>query len=583
MAIKLGSAYGKVDLDVKGLMSAVKQGQGGLKDLAAVGMKVGQTMQMVGNTLTLGLTLPIAALGAASIKAAGSFEETKNKATVVFEEMADSVIENADKASQALGVGKQKYLDYASSIGAALKAGGMSIKETTKLSEDAVKHMSDLASFHEANIEDVSRAWQSAIRGQYEPIQKYFPFITNQFLITYGTANGMLDANTKQLTANQRAVILNAIAFNEELNPALDDFSETSDSLANTTRRSKEEFNNLLITVGTNFIPIATKVVSTINDMLVTFNNMSPAMQKAVIGFLGFLALLGPVLSFVGTIISIVSGLAGMGVTLSGVGAAFGTIGTAITGTLIPALGALLAPLAGILLPILLIIGTLALLYLAFKNNFMGITTTAKQLWYIIKWGFAQMWEALKSGTATALENIKTAWEEWQENNQETFQGWVEWMQNAWENVLDYFAKVRDWIVNLFQNVDWSAIGRAIIDGLTFGLYSGMGDFFNAITEIVNGAMDLFDGLLDMGSPSGEFKKRGLWSMQGYLQGWKEMDPKAVAQAMARPILGQGSTSSQQTISMNFANGLTIRQVKDMIANNNERILADLSQAIAGA
>src|SRR5690349_11954753 len=239
MAIQLGSAYGKVALDVAGLLGGVKKGKEALFTLASAGQQIGDSLKNVGRTLTIGMTLPIVAMGAASIKAASDFEETKNKAVVVFGEMGDAVVANANKAATALGVSKTQYLDYASSIGAALKAGGMGIEETTKLSEAAVKHFADLASFHNARVEDVAVAWQSAIRGQYEPIQRFFPFITNQYLITYGTANGMIDANTKNLTANQRAIILNAIALDEELNPALNDFAETSGGLANQTRSLK--------------------------------------------------------------------------------------------------------------------------------------------------------------------------------------------------------------------------------------------------------------------------------------------------------------------------------------------------------
>lgn len=148
MAIQLGSAYGKIALDVAGLLSGVTKGKAALLSLSAVGTQVGTAMKNVGNMMTVGLTLPILAMGTASIKAASDFEETKNKALVVFDDMADGVVSNAERAATALGMSKTQYLDYASSIGAALKAGGMSVKESTELSEQAVKHFADLASFH---------------------------------------------------------------------------------------------------------------------------------------------------------------------------------------------------------------------------------------------------------------------------------------------------------------------------------------------------------------------------------------------------------------------------------------------------
>lgn len=578
MSIQLGSAYGKVSLDVKGLLSAVKSGKLGLTELSAVGLQVGQTMQNVGKTLTIGLTLPIAALGAASIKLASDFEETKNKAVVVFGDMSDEIVASSNEAARALGVSKTQYLDYASSVGAALTAGGMGIKEATELSEQAVKHFADLASFHNTQVEDASMAWQSAIRGQFEPIQKYFPFITQQYLLTYGTANGLIDANTKQLTANQRAVILNAIALDENLNPALNDFAETSGGLANQQRILKAQFQDMLVMLGQNLLPIALKVATALNSLLEKFNNMSPAAQKAVIGIGVFLAALGPLLSFAGTVISFISSIGGLVTTLGGLGISFAGIGAAASAAgaaIVSFLGAALA----IIGPILLIVGAIALLYWAFKTNFGGIRTTAEQLWFIIKWGFRQMWEALQEGTAKALENLKNAWDKWVEDNQETFKRWGEWIRNAWQNILDFFKRARDYIVDTFRRVDWTQVGKMVLWGIVNGMLLGIPAMVAAGVKAASALKASFDKSLDLRSPSGAFRKRGVQSWQGYLQGWQQMDANAVARAMALPM-NQVNNMGGMTITQNFSTGLSIREARRVVAENNEQMLSGLEAAL---
>jgi len=581
MAIQLGSAYGKVSLDVKGLVDGVKQGKVSLQTLALAGEAMGETLKNVGRNLTLVLTLPILAMGAAAISAASDFEETKNKAVVVFAEMSDSVVKNSEKASTALGMSRQQYLDYASSIGAALSAGGMGISEATELSEQAVKHFADLASFHNTQVEDVALAWQSAIRGQYEPIQKYFPFITNQYLITYGTANGLIDANTKELTANQRAIILNAIALNNELNPALDDFAETSGGLANQQRILKAQFQDSLIMLGQNLLPIALEVVQGLNKMLEAFNKMPPSVQKAIIILAGLLAALGPVLSIVGTVISFISTIASFAGTLSGLGISLGSIAAA-AGAAGTALVGFAASALTVILPLLLIIATIVLVYLAFKNNFMGITTTAKQLWFIIKWGFAQMWAALKAGAAEALANLRAGWDAWVEQNKATFTGWVTWIKTAWQNVLNFFAKARDHIVQTFQQMNWSQVGKYVMLGITNGILLGIPGLVLAGVKAASELMKAFDKKLDINSPSGEFEKRGKYSWQGYMRGWGQNDPNAMAKAMANPVLNQ-SSSSQQNNAFHFASGLTIRQAREMMEENNDRMFGRLSERLAGA
>lgn len=553
MAINLGSAYGKVSLDVNGLVSAVRTGKANLQQLAKVGVQVGDALQNVGQKLTLGLTLPILAAGAASIKAASDYEETKNKAVVVFGEMADSVVENSNRAATALGMSRQQYLDYASSLGAAFTAGGMNIEESTKLAEQAVKHFADLASFHNAEVADVALAWQSAIRGQYEPIQRYFPFITDSYLKTYGIANGMIDANTKNLSANQRAIIINAIALNEQLNPALNDFSETSDGLANSTRIMQAQFKDALIMLGTNLLPIALKVVQALNRMLESFNNMPPGMQKAVIAFAGFLAILGPVLSVLGTLISFVSSIAGLASTLSGLGISFAGIGTAAAsaGTAIAGIG---ASLFSILLPIMLIIGAIALLYWAFSTNFMGIRTTAQQLWFILKYYFSQGWQAL-----------------------------IQVSQQRAQQLLGFFRNMVQRIRETIQRVNWQEVGRWVVMGFANGMLGGLPLIITASSRIARAALDTLKRTLDSRSPSRKTMLEGLNAAQGFMRGMDAgMDTRQLTRTFSRPLDAAG-TASNQNVTMNIGAGLTLRQTQRVVKQNNEQLMRGLNRALGGA
>lgn len=553
MAIQLGSAYGKVNIDSSGVTSGVNSALGSLNKLSGVATALGNSMRNIGNSMTIGLTLPILATGAASLKAASDYEETKNKAVVVFKEMADSVIENSNRAATTLGLSKQQYLDYASSIQAALTAGGMGVKDSTALAEQAVKHFADLASFHNAQVEDVAVAWQSAIRGQYEPIQRYFPFITDSYLKTYGVANGMLSANTGNLTANQRAVILNAIALNEGLNPALNDFAETSDGLANSSRIMQAELKNALIMLGQNLLPVALAVVQGLNKLLTAFNNMPAPVQKAIIVLAGLLAVLGPILSFLGTIVSFIGGLASLGTTLSGLGISFAGISAAAgtAGTAIMAVG---ASALTIVAPLLLIVATIALVYLAFKNNFMGITTAAQQLWFIIKYYFSEGWKWL-----------------------------INAVQQGGTIVANWFRNMTTKIVAYFKGIKWSEIGKFIVFGIVNGLTGGAPLLLAAAVRLARAALDAIKKTLGIKSPSTEFMKVGAFSGKGFQMGLeKMMDPATIAKTMAKPS-NSFVTSSQASYSMQFSNGLTLRDVDRLMEQKLNGFTRKLDRALGGA
>lgn len=551
MAIRLGSAYGKVEIDSSGVTRGVNSAVGGLKKLEATALTVGGALQSLGQKMTVGLTLPILALGAASVKAASDFEETKNKAMVVFGDMADSVVENSKRAATALGVSQQQYLDYASSIGAALTAGGMGIKDSAELAEQAVKHFADLASFHNARVEDVALAWQSAIRGQYEPIQRYFPFITDSYLKTYGIANGMIDANTKNLTANQRAIIINAIALNEELNPALNDFAETSDGLANSTLIMQAQFKDALVMFGQNLLPIALEVVQGLNKLLTAFNNLPPGVQKAIIVLAGLVAIMGPVISFIGTIVTFIGIIAGMATTLSGMGISLGAVASA-AGAAATALVGVGAAALTVILPLLLIIATIALVYLAFKNNFMGITTTAKQLWFIIKFAFSEGWKWLVNAVQ---QGGMTVW-------------------NGFRNMIQR-------VVQAFRAMNWRDLGKYMIMGIINGLLGGIPALVQAAIRAAKAVLSAVKTTLRIKSPSEEFMKIGAFSGQGFQAGLaKMMDPATIARTMAKP--SQSFVNSQsQSNTMYFGNGLTLRDVDALMSRKIGQFTKQLTKAVS--
>lgn len=584
MAIQLGSAYGKIALDVGGFLKGITKSKEGMLTLIDAGQRLGDGMKNVGRNMTVGITLPIVALGAASVKAASDFEETKNKAIVVFGEMSESVVANANKAATALGVSKTQYLDYASSIGAALTAGGMGIKESTDLAEQAVKHFADLASFHNAQVQDVAAAWQSAIRGQYEPIQKYFPFITDSYIKTYGIANGLVDSNTDKLTANQRAIVLNAIALDKDLNPALDDFAETSGGLANSSRSMKAQLQDAMVMLGTNLLPLVLTLVSGLNKLLTAFNNLPPGVQKGLLVLLGLLALAGPLISFLGTIVSLMSGLAGLGVTLPAIGAAFAAVGTFITATLIPAIGGILVAIGPVLLVIAAVAAAVYLLFLAWKNNFLGIQDIVRNLIARVK-GILDILMSIRDGVVLLYEDGSGALLDLAEAFGFPAEAAQEFLGNIWlamNKLREIFARAREFIVNAFTKTDWGQIGKFIVFGIANGLLLGIPGLILAAGKAVKAVLDTFDRELDAHSPSKKLEQRGIWSGQGYMAGLiKSMQPNAIADTLARPL--GNNNSQQQTIIQNFASGLTVQQVKGMIAENNEQLMNSFIGALGGA
>jgi phage-related minor tail protein len=529
MAIQLGSAYGKVSIDSSGVSAGVGSATKSLQNLSAVGTQVGDAMQSVGRSLTVGLTLPILAVGAASIKAASDLDESLNKVNVVFGESSKEIIDWSKNAATSLGQSQQQALEATGTFGNLFTTMGLGHDTSAQMSMDIVQLASDLASFNNISPDEALLKLRAGLVGEAEPLRTLGVNLTAAAVKAKAMEMGLAGANGE---LSQAALVQARYALiMEQTANAQGDFARTSDGLANSSRIMKAEMADAAAKLGTQLLPMALMVVKGLNRLLEAFNNLPPFVQKGIVIFLGLLAVLGPIIGMLGTLISFVSTIAGLATTLGGLGISITAIGTAL-GSLVGVIFTIGAALLPIVLPLLLIAATVYLVYLAFKNNFGGITTTVKQLWEIIKY---------------------------------------------------YFSLIGQRMLAAFKNINWAQIGKFILMGIANGMLGGIPLMVAAAYKAGQAALTAIKKALGIASPSKEFMKLGDFSAQGYAIGLsRALDPNTIAKSISKPV--QSTTSNQQqNINMQFASGLTVRQVESMLAQNNQMIMSRLGRALGGA
>ena len=526
MAIQLGSAYGKIVIDSSGVTIGVGNATKSLGSLSEVALKVGTAMQNAGKMMTLGLTLPIAALGVASIKAASDLEETKNKVKVVFGEMSDDVLKWSKNSATAFGQSQQQALEAAGTFGNLFTSMGLAQKESADMSEGLVQLAADLASFNNIDPALVLEKLRSGLVGEVEPLRTLGINLTMAATKAKAVEMGLAGANGE---VTQAALLQARYALMlEQSKNAQGDFARTSDGLANQSRILNAQFKDSLAMLGQNLLPIALALVQALNKMLTAFNNMPAPVQKAMLVLAGLVAALGPILIVVGwfvqlfgVISGIVTTLGTLGITFGGVAAAASAAGTAFL--------AFAASLALVILPIIVIIATLALLYYAFKNNVFGITDTVKQLWFLIKY---------------------------------------------------YFGLITKWIVDSFRKINWREIGKFMLLGLASGMLGGIPMIVAAAMKAGQAALTAIKHALGIASPSIEFMKLGAFSGKGFQIGLQNaMDPNAIARTMAKPVQNMSSQNNSSN-TINLSGGLTIRDADRMM---DEKIGRFAKLAMGGA
>lgn len=609
MAIQLGSAYGKVSLDASGVKKGVDSAKSSLGTLEKSAKSVGASLQDIGRKMTVGLTLPIAALGVQSIKLASDLVETKAKVKVVFGDMTDYVMKWSENSSKSMQLSRQEALEAAGTFGNLFVAMKIGKEDAAKMSTTLVQLAADLGSINDIDPSLVLIKLKSGIVGETEAVRDLGIDLRATVVEAKAAEMGFQKLNGQfsqgDLIAARYAIIL------EQTKVAQGDIARTGGELAGQLRQMNAQWKDTLATLGQNLLPIALKVVTWLNQMLEKFNALSPAQQKIIGGIILLVAVIGPLLVvfgallpmiksthssfnlFSGGIIGLISGFvklvaaAAVVVTvLQYFGVATGAVGAGILG-LNTAIVGLAGTVASVVLPVLAVIAVVGLLYYAWKKNLFGIQDLVHRsvAGYKQAWGrFTEWW---KSNTKDAGEEVHQSMIRSSAGIAESFARMGQQIRSGWQNFTSWLSKsvagIATWISKAFQNIPWATVGKNILLGLANGMLLGIPNLLAMAKKVAEALLAQIKKSLGIKSPSTEAMKLGAFTSQGFMIGMQNaMDPDKMARALARPITNNTS-SRQQNINMNFANGVSLHQVKSMLAENNEALMNTMVSALGGA
>lgn len=574
MAIQLGSAYGKVEIDSSGVTKGLKNAETSMNSLSEKAKRMGATMQSVGKAMTLAFSVPIALMAKDAVMAASSYEESLNKVNVVFQKNGAEIKKWSEDAAKKLGMTQQQVLEASATFGNLFDTIGLGEEENAKMSMSLVQLATDLASLHNISPEEALMKLRSGLVGEVEPLRTVGVLLNETAVKAKALEMGLMGSNG-ELSEAAKVQARYALILEQTTN-AQGDFARTSGSLANQLRTLKANWGDTLRILGDQLLPIVTKVLIKLNEFLEWFNNAPPQMQKLVGAILLLVFVAGPLLVVFGKLLPLVfagatkslnpfsGGIFGLIATilkwisvaaiavkvLTFFGVATGPVGAAIVG-LQAAIAGVGVSIMSVLGPILLIVGAVALLYWAFSTNFMGITDTAKQLWFVLGYYFAEGWKML-----------------------------VNSVQNGATMVLNWFKTLGQKIMTTIRAVNWQQIGKYLLMGIANGMTMGIPLIVAAAIKAAKAALDAIKRTLGIKSPSTEFMKLGAFSGKGFQMGLeKMMDPATIAKTMAKPS-NSFVSSSQNSYTMQFSNGLTLKDVDRLMEQKLGSFTRQLNKAV---
>lgn len=297
----------------------------------------------------------------------------------------------------------------------------------------------------------------------------------------------------------------------------LSGFLDVLKSIMEYVIKNKDKIAKVIDAIVIGFIAfqVVATVVSFVVGILTSFIGTLIAVGTTVVGVLGILNFLWPVIAFIGTV---------------------------ITSVIIPAIGTFIAFLGAMITPILLVIATIALLVLAFNTDFAAIGETIAQLWFIVKFYFekimttagtslSQLWVIAKFYFNQIFANIKNGFRDglisieafgvgaiasitkwamntvalistWVANTKSQLAGWVanvggaitkwaadalqlikkfstEGLQDIKKFLSDSLSSFSNWATTVYstlksavQSIDWFGIGLSIINEIISGFSS---------------------------------------------------------------------------------------------------------------
>lgn len=280
---------------------------------------IGKGMRGVGALLTVGLTAPLLLVARSAIKAASEVQEMQGKFDVVFGAAAEDARQFANTTSDAIGRSKTDVQGYLAEVQGLLVPMGLARGEAANMSQSIVKLGIDLASFNNIADEDAIKSLQQGLSGSHETLKK-FGVLINETTLKQELFNTLGLEGAKNATEAQKVQARYNIILRQTAD-AQGDAIKTAGSAENQQKRLNAQMKEATVQLGTQLLPIYTKLVTILGDVLKAFNNLSPQMQKIIGGGIAIAAALGPVLIVLGSLVQVSGALIPV---IGGLGAALG-------------------------------------------------------------------------------------------------------------------------------------------------------------------------------------------------------------------------------------------------------------------
>jgi len=267
--------------------------------------KAVENLNKLGSKMSLMVTAPLVAAGAAAVKFASDETEALNAANVVFKTSAKTITEWGDNAAKQAGLSRAEFYQSAAVTGAMLKGMNYTLDESADATIELTKRAADMASIFNTDVKDSTTAVAAAIRGEMEPIRRYGVTLNDAGVKAKALAMGLYDGKG-ELDSYAKAQARVALIL-EQTRDIAGDFVNTSDQQANSTRILIAETKNQAAALGKELLPYALQLIQGLRKIVDGFGAMTDEQKQTIIKVAALAAGLGPLTVGIGKAIQAVN------------------------------------------------------------------------------------------------------------------------------------------------------------------------------------------------------------------------------------------------------------------------------------
>lgn len=283
-----------------------------MKDTLKSYRKVADGFSEVGKTLTVGVSLPLMAVGTAATKMAMDAVESENLFEVSMGGMADSARAWSEQLRKQLGLNSYEVRKNAATFYDMFNSMGLSQQSAYDLSTGLTQLAYDLSSFKNIKPEEAFEKLRSGIVGEVEPLRNIGIVVDEATVKAYAYKTGI--AQQGQELTNQQKILARYGLIMAETGKAQGDLARTIDSPTNRLRILSAELQEVSTKFGMALLPTlqsiltaAVPFVEFLGKMADGFNKLSPGVKSAIVDFTLFVAAIGPIIWGLGSLVGSVA------------------------------------------------------------------------------------------------------------------------------------------------------------------------------------------------------------------------------------------------------------------------------------